>query len=181
MSRYIEKILDLRKKGKTYKEICDTLGCALSTVSYHCTLNKVGGSNHQLVDEDIKKLQSLYDEFGSLKKVAKLSGHSFETVQKYVIQKSKEVKSRSDYVISWRKRTKIKLIKYKGGECEKCGYNKCISALHFHHLNSEEKDFTISSKSLSFDKLKNEVDKCILVCSNCHAEIHEELNKGLKH
>jgi predicted HNH restriction endonuclease len=66
------------------------------------------------------------------------------------------------------------LIDYKGGECEICGYSKCDSALQFHHKDPTEKDFTISGKSLSFDRLKEEVDKCMLVCSNCHAEIHEK-------
>lgn len=68
------------------------------------------------------------------------------------------------------------LIKYAGGECKKCSYNKCIRALEFHHLDPNEKDFGISkclTKSIS--SLKEEVDKCILVCSNCHAEIHQEL------
>ena len=70
---------------------------------------------------------------------------------------------------------KHKLIEYKGGKCEKCGYNKCEGALQFHHLNPTEKDFTISSKNLGLTDIQefyNEVDKCILVCANCHAEIH---------
>lgn len=78
-------------------------------------------------------------------------------------------------VVDWRKRTKIKSIQYKGGSCVVCGYSKSIRALHFHHLDSSKKDFTISGKSLSWDKIKNELDKCILVCANCHAEIHDGL------
>jgi len=70
---------------------------------------------------------------------------------------------------------KIKLISYKGNKCQLCGYNRCISSLHFHHKNPNEKNFSISGKSLSFEKLKKEVDKCILVCSNCHGEIHDGL------
>lgn len=68
------------------------------------------------------------------------------------------------------------LIEYKGGKCEHCGYDKCMRALEFHHLNPNEKDFGLSrclSKSIS--SLKKEVDKCILLCSNCHAEEHERL------
>lgn len=44
---------------------------------------------------------------------------------------------------------KHKLVEYKGGKCEKCGYNKCEGALHFHHINPDEKDFTISHTNLS--------------------------------
>ena len=178
MSRYFEKIMNLRNQGKTYKQICDELNCAMSTVSYHCKLNKVGGHSDRLTDEQKIELQKLYDEIGSLKKVAKLKGHAFETIQKYVITKNRvKTVSNSDSVIEWRKRTKQKLIEYKGGECELCGYKKCNRSLQFHHLNPNEKDFTISGKSLSFEKLKEEVDKCILVCSNCHSEVHDGLVK----
>lgn len=77
------------------------------------------------------------------------------------------------HVKNSRIRLKEKLVEYKGGKCEICGYNKCIVALDFHHLDPKEKDFNVSSYSvMSYDKLKDEVDKCILVCSNCHREIH---------
>lgn len=68
------------------------------------------------------------------------------------------------------------LIQYKGGQCERCGYNKCTRALEFHHIDPTLKDFGVS-KCLTTDMstLKKEVDKCILLCSNCHAEIHQEL------
>jgi predicted DNA-binding protein YlxM (UPF0122 family) len=174
MSNYFEKIIKLRSEGKTYNEICDELNCALSTVSYHCKKNKLGGYTDRLTDEQKNNLQKLYDEIGSLKKVAKLTGHAKETVRKHIIIKQNSIRiTKSEAVISWRKRTKLRLIEYKGGECEICGYNKCASALHFHHLYTDEKDFGVSGKSLSFEKLKHEVDKCIMVCSNCHAEIHE--------
>ena len=177
MSIYFEEIIKLRREGKTYKEICDKLDCAMSTVSYHCKLHKMGGHSDRLTTEQKNELQQLYNETKSLKKVATLKGHSFETVKRYVITKKKEKVTKSEAVITWRKRTKIKLIEYKGGKCELCGYNKCTSALHFHHLNPNEKDFSISGKSLSFEKLKSEVDKCVLVCSNCHSEIHEGITK----
>ena len=68
---------------------------------------------------------------------------------------------------------KHKLILYKGG---KCGYNKCEGALHFHHLNPKEKEFTVSQINLNeyftLEKLYKEVDKCMLLCANCHAEEH---------
>lgn len=69
---------------------------------------------------------------------------------------------------------KKKCVEYKGGECENCGYSKYIGALHFHHKDPNEKDFSLSRvKSHSFDdKVKKELDKCLLVCANCHSEIH---------
>ena len=75
-----------------------------------------------------------------------------------------------------RNRIKIWALEYKGTKCEICGYNRCIDALEFHHLNPNEKDFSISDRSLILDwePIKKELDKCILVCSNCHREIHHK-------
>lgn len=86
-------------------------------------------------------------------------------------------KCASDAVIKKRKKIKLKSVEYKGGKCEICGYNKCVEALHFHHLNPSEKNFGLSNKGLtrSWDKIKPELDKCMLVCSNCHSEIHSNL------
>jgi hypothetical protein len=180
MERYSEKILSLRRDGKTYKEIVNLLGCTFSTVSYHCKLHGLGDNNQKVTENEIIEFQKMYDEIGSLKKVAKLTGRSFETVKKYVKQKERgRTTTFSESVILWRKRTKIKLIEYKGGKCEICGYNKCNRALQFHHKNPSEKDFTISGRSLSFDRLKNEVDKCLLVCSNCHSEIHDGMIENI--
>ena len=64
-------------------------------------------------------------------------------------------------------------IDYKGSKCCICNYNKCQQALEFHHLDPSKKEFTISNcKLTSFNKIIKELDKCILVCANCHAEIH---------
>lgn len=72
---------------------------------------------------------------------------------------------------------KRRCIEYKGGKCIKCGYDKCQAALEFHHINPKEKDFSIAGNHLkSFENLKNELDKCILICSNCHQELHFSLS-----
>mgnify|MGYP000644676537 CR=1 FL=1 len=68
---------------------------------------------------------------------------------------------------------KQKAVEYLGGKCSICGYNKCNRALDFHHINPEEKDNTISSLyNYSWDNIKKELDKCILLCANCHRELH---------
>jgi hypothetical protein len=73
---------------------------------------------------------------------------------------------------------KFNMIEYKGGECERCGYKKCQGALEFHHKDPSQKDFTIAhAKQRCFnEEIKRELDKCILLCSNCHRETHEEMN-----
>ena len=56
--------------------------------------------------------------------------------------------------------------------CAICGYNKCASALDFHH--NGDKKFTIGEKSgCNLETLKEEIEKCIVLCRNCHAELHE--------
>lgn len=72
---------------------------------------------------------------------------------------------------------KDELIKLSGGCCSVCGYDKCRKALSFHHLNPELKSFGLSAENLhnrSWDDILNEWKKCILVCLNCHMEIHSE-------
>jgi len=72
-----------------------------------------------------------------------------------------------------RKRRKKLLVEYKGGKCSMCGYDKCVSALEFHHTNPKEKDISFSNGAQrKLELMIKEVDKCILVCSNCHREIH---------
>lgn len=65
-------------------------------------------------------------------------------------------------------------VDYKGGKCENCGYDKCISALDFHHKIPTEKDFCISNRNISlhWKNIKEELDKCSLLCANCHREEH---------
>lgn len=76
-----------------------------------------------------------------------------------------------------RKELKQKAIVLKGGSCQKCGYNKCVDALQFHHRNPSEKEFSISANRhvISWEKLKIELEKCDLLCANCHAEEHFKL------
>ena len=73
---------------------------------------------------------------------------------------------------TWRKRTKELLVEYKGGKCEFCGYNKCIEALEFHHIDETTKEFAISGSTKSLEKQKKEADKCYMLCANCHRELH---------
>lgn len=87
---------------------------------------------------------------------------------------------RRQYLIAavHKRRRKIRqmAVEYKGGRCQICGYNKCIDALEFHHKDSSNKDFSISEKGYtrSWDKVKEELDKCMILCSNCHREIHAQ-------
>ena len=66
-------------------------------------------------------------------------------------------------------------LEYKGNKCAICGYDRCSEALDFHHIDEDSKNFTISDRNLptgEWPLIQKELDKCILVCANCHREIH---------
>ncbi len=71
-----------------------------------------------------------------------------------------------------RRKVKEMAIQYRGGKCQVCGYDKYVGALDLHHVKGK-KIFGISEKGYtrSWEKIKKELDKCILVCANCHREI----------
>lgn len=73
-----------------------------------------------------------------------------------------------------RHKIKVMAVKYKGGKCALCGYNNCVDALHFHHINPETKEFGLGLGGLTraWLRVKKEADKCILICANCHSEVH---------
>lgn len=179
----IELAKRLREAGECYTEILNQTRITendLKKIFRDLHLNKAPSvSRAQKIDgnECIK----LYLKHKNLKKVASILHTSVRTVRKYIsddmiIIKPKII-SKSKSVVGWRKRSKIKLVEHKGGKCEICNYDKSIAALQFHHKNPEEKDFTIGGRSYAFERLKEEVDKCILVCANCHCEIHEEIRQ----
>lgn len=70
-----------------------------------------------------------------------------------------------------------KMIEYKGGKCQICGYDRCSRALEFHHLDPSKKDFTLARTAWarSWDVVKAELDKCALLCANCHREVEAGL------
>ena len=82
-----------------------------------------------------------------------------------------------EYVNNRRVALKLMSVEYKGGCCSVCGYNKCADALDFHHLDPTLKSFSISTNghTRSWDVLKKELDKCVLLCANCHREEHSKM------
>lgn len=88
-------------------------------------------------------------------------------------------RSNIEAVTKRRKKLKVMAVQLKGGKCQVCGYDRCVSALEFHHIDEKAKEFDLSTRGLtrSWEKIKNEVQKCVLVCSNCHREIHAGLAK----
>lgn len=60
--------------------------------------------------------------------------------------------------------------------CSNCGYKRCSAALEFHHLDGEDKDRSIGSMvtvGCSTSRIKAEARKCVVLCANCHREVHD--------
>jgi 5-methylcytosine-specific restriction endonuclease McrA len=111
-----------------------------------------------------------------LKEILKECSHHGETL--FVLEARNYYrckKCRSENVTKHRQRLKQRAVDYKGGCCQSCGYKKTNSALVFHHIDPATKDFAIAGRGItrSWEKVKKEINKCVLVCHNCHAEIHE--------
>lgn len=76
-------------------------------------------------------------------------------------------------VTEHRRRKKVRAVEYKGGKCRVCAYKRSMAALQFHHLDPSQKDFGIGhAAAWAWDRIKKEIDKCVLLCANCHIEVH---------
>jgi 5-methylcytosine-specific restriction endonuclease McrA len=75
--------------------------------------------------------------------------------------------------MDWRRRAKLRLIAEAGGCCRICGYDRYSGALHFHHVDPSQKEFGLARRGFtrSIEKMRAEAAKCVLLCSNCHAEV----------
>lgn len=119
-----------------------------------------------------------------LKKICEICNKSFETnsySRIYCYECSGE-STRSDEVTRKHQKTilrrsmKLQAIKMLGSKCCICGYNRCVDALEFHHKDPTQKEFKLGAgNTISWQEYKKEASKCILVCSNCHKEIHSKI------
>lgn len=88
--------------------------------------------------------------------------------------------TKSEAVKRWRKKSKDRIVEAMGGKCVICNYNKSTSALSLHHLDPKKKELSFGSIRANpkcWGKIVKELRKCILVCNNCHSEIHEGITK----
>ena len=82
---------------------------------------------------------------------------------------------KSEHVKKWRRKSKERIVTAFGGKCCICNYTKCFDALELHHLNPAEKEFSfggVRANPKSWNIVVEELRKCIMLCSNCHKEIH---------
>lgn len=125
--------------------------------------------------EQILKLRSQHKSY---REIQEILGCSRSLISYYANPSVKALKNNRQNRNRFARRTKYKML--LGGKCNRCGYDKCFDALHFHHNDPSQKDFNISSAIWSTQTHVNEqtilseVRKCTLLCANCHAEIHSK-------
>jgi len=83
----------------------------------------------------------------------------------------------NEHAVERQQQFKEECVQYKGGKCSICNYDAYIGTLEFHHLNPNDKDFSPAHAKLTTfnDRIKQELDKCVLLCANCHREEHAKI------
>lgn len=153
------KLLELVDKGLSTREIAKALGKSQCFVRYWL-------SNHNL-----KTKLSQYNRGKSVDRICKcgeIDPSKFYGKSKTVCRKCHNIKTTN---IAKYKRNKI--IDYMGGRCVLCGWNAFTSALQIHHTNPQAKDPSFKRhRGWGWERLKDEVKDCLLLCANCHAGVH---------
>jgi hypothetical protein len=155
-----QKLMDMNEQGLSQRAMAEKLNCSQATIKYWL---KVYG-----VSTNRAKVKNVFgcptcgtkdpEKFGKAKKSRR---------RKYCkscdnIQTCKRLQ-----------RYKQDAVDYKGGKCEICGYSKYTGSLDFHHLDPKGKDPNFNAmRNWKLERRKDELDKCALLCRNCHAEVH---------
>lgn len=153
-------LVNFVEQGKSQREIADLLDLSHSTIRYWLWKLNLKTKNE--------------------KRVISQCGKCGETDSQKMVtgSRSRYLCKKCDNLRNLERITKIKkqCLEYKGNKCIKCGYNKCHVALEFHHRDASQKDPEWKKiRVRNFVKIKQELDKCDLLCSNCHRELHWEL------
>jgi len=156
------RIIELRLQGLPISKIKEEIGCSKSTISKWCSTLK---NNSNIIEENNSNY-GMSDE----KRLAR---------EKEILRQIKpnDPSWFNDYKSRKREAAKLFLMSPVGCKCQVCGYNRHTGGLSFHHVDNTIKDFNVSSTKLTYSskRLVEEASKCILVCHNCHSEIHAGL------
>lgn len=180
----LKKHLD---SGLSLNQITKLENKSLTTVRYWVKKHKLKPNFKNFKEEVFNKPGNLEKENTKTKKYCPNCDRTYDRKNFY---QRRGIKGSSVYckectskqTLDRTKKLKLQMVEYKGGRCQNpnCavpgGYNKCMGALEFHHINPKEKDFSPSKlKRYKFNEVvKKELDKCMLLCANCHREIHEK-------
>jgi hypothetical protein len=169
-----DQLEPLVESGATLQEIADELDRSPRTIRYwlakHGLRTKGRRGPKPMVAPELVQC-AIEAGRSTVVGVCRLHGEGI-----FVIENGGRVRCRRcrmERVSDRRRKVKAILIDEAGGRCARCGYDRCLGALHFHHLDPQGKSFAISRKghTIAIDKLREEAEKCVILCANCHAEI----------
>jgi predicted Zn-ribbon and HTH transcriptional regulator len=161
-----EELAALVERGLTVRQIAERVGKSYSAVRYWL-------AKHELITLHRGPGRASRMERGA--RVCRRHGRVTFVVDSHG---SRCPKCRADAVAGRRRRVKAMLVAEAGGRCVRCGYDRYLGALQFHHRNPAEKSFQLSMGGLtrSLASMRAEAAKCDLLCSNCHAEVEGGLD-----
>jgi transposase len=161
-----EEMERLLAAGLSLREIANRMDRSLATIRHW--MRKYG-----LETERSSRLRESKEACRQGSKTARLkcSKHGLTTFVTRTDGRFRCSQCRIEAVAKRRRSLKQILVKEAGGGCVLCGYSRCDRALEFHHLDPKAKQFQITSHTRSLARLRAEASKCVLLCSNCHAEV----------
>lgn len=153
-----EKLIELVNNGYSRKQVSEELGIGYSTVyKYMSKYNLTFKTKAGILKHNCNTCgETDPEQFYQSRKIQCKKCFNIECGEKL-------------------KKQKLRAVEYKGGECQHCGYKKSVAALEFHHKDPTEKD-PQWRMGWSWERLQKEIDKCILLCANCHREEHERIS-----
>jgi transposase len=163
-----DRLEELVQAGMSTRELANALGLSQTSV------------RHWLRRYDLKTKKRRDPSGWKAAKEAGLLGHVMTCVRhgetEFVLEGRgyyRCKRCRAESVAKRRRRVKEILVAEAGGRCSICGYDRYIGALEFHHVDPGAKRLTISWNGVtrSLDVVRTEARKCVLLCSNCHAEV----------
>lgn len=170
-----EILIKLLEEGNSTYDIGKLLGKSQTSIRYWCKKHHIKVKEIKHNNRTVGSGQYKCSKCGEIKDANYFYFRRNGTqAHSYCIECNKKL------VLERQHKFKLECVNYKGGKCEICGYNKNFAALEFHHENDKEKKFEISSaKHSKLEDVKDELDKCQLLCANCHREIENPIISNL--
>jgi transposase-like protein len=162
------ELLPLVEQGLSIRAIADQLGRSYSTVRHWLGRHGVETPRATRLAQTAAARAN-----GADTTLATCARHGATTFVRESSGGFRCARCRSEAVIARRRRLKQRLVAEAGGQCVLCGYDRSVAALQFHHRDPALKAFSIAQRGLarSLEATRNEVQKCALLCANCHAEV----------
>jgi transposase len=161
-----EEMERLLEAGLSLRKIAERMGRSQSTIRHWM-------GKYELETDRSVRLRESKDACSDGSKTAQLrcAKHGNATFVVRADGRFRCSQCRMEAVAKRRRALKKILVEEAGGGCKLCGYSRCERALEFHHLDPKTKQFQITSHTRSLARLRAEARKCVLLCSNCHAEV----------